>query len=111
MISSMPVKALFISLILGATCNASAGVELICKGQGPRSAHRPVAVDCNDRRAFIDMLGGAWMTLRKNQIGGQLENLCWEAYKDAKGLHPSISFNGISDSFLARCNMGLAYIQ
>jgi hypothetical protein len=65
----------------------------------------------NDRKEFVEALSHAWQTLRKNYIGGTAENLCWEAYNDAKDIHPTISFSNISDSFLMRCNMGLAYIK
>ena len=68
-------------------------------------------MNCSDRKDFVETLGAAWRTLRKNSIGGTTEDLCWEAYKDAKDMHPSISFDNISDSFLMRCNMGLAYVK
>ena len=68
-------------------------------------------VKCNNRKEFVETLRAAWMTLRKNSIGGTTEDLCWEAYKDARDMHPSISFENISDSFLMRCNMGLAYVN
>jgi len=93
------------------TLNAQAGYELVCKGESARSNHKLINVDCSNRKSFIDMLGAAWMELRRNNIGGGLENMCWEAYNQAKGLHPSISFEGISDSFLIRCNMGLKYVN
>ena len=91
--------------------NSFAGVELVCKGRQPQSNNRPVYVNCSDRKEFVETLGAAWRTLRKNYIGGITEDLCWEAYNDAKDIHPSISFNNISDSFLMRCNMGLAYVK
>jgi hypothetical protein len=88
-----------------------AGLELVCKGRQPQSNHKAVYVNCSDRKEFVETLGSAWRTLRKNYIGGTTEDLCWEAYNDAKDIHPSISFNNISDSFLMRCNMGLAYVK
>ena len=91
--------------------NVHAGYELICKGRQARSSHKPVAVDCANRKDFIEKLGMGWRTLRKESIGGSMENMCWEAYSQAKDMHPSISFENISDSFLVRCNMGLAYVQ
>lgn len=88
-----------------------AGEELVCRGRQPQSNNRPVYVNCSDRKEFVETLGAAWRTLRKNYIGGTTEDLCWGAYNDAKDMHPSISFNNISDSFLMRCNMGLAYVK
>ncbi len=59
----------------------------------------------------METLGAAWHELRNNSIGGHLEEMCWEAYNQAKDMHPSISFQDISDSFLIRCNMGLEYVN
>jgi len=99
----------FISVVL--TSNAYAGVELVCKGRQATSNNKTVYVNCSDRKAFVDTLGSAWHTIRKNSIGGHLENMCWEAYQQAKDMHPSISFENISDGFLMRCNMGLGYVN
>jgi hypothetical protein len=90
---------------------AFAGYELVCKGRQARSNHKPVLVDCANRKDFVEKLGMGWRTLRRESIGGSMENLCWEAYNQARDMHPSISFDNISDSFLMRCNMGLAYVQ
>lgn len=105
-----------INFLLICTCllipNLSfAGMELVCKGQQPHTNNKVIYVNCSNRKEFIENLGAAWQTLRKNYIGGTTEDLCWEAYRDAKDMHPSISFDNISDSFLMRCNMGLAYIK
>ena len=106
------------SLLLSAVCTcvtfllsgtAFAGFELVCKGSRPQTNNQTVFVDCNNRKEFIDMLGSAWQTLRDNSIGGTMEDLCWQAYSDAKDMHPSIRFENISDAFLGRCNMGLEY--
>ena len=91
--------------------SAHAGLELVCKGGQQSSQHKTVYVDCENRKAFIDMLGAAWQELRKNSIGGSMEDMCWQAYNQAKDMHPSISFSNISGSFLVRCNMGLAYVK
>jgi hypothetical protein len=99
------------SLLLAFAINANAGIELVCKGDNPTSPHRIVYVNCEDRKAFIDMLGAAWQTLRRNNIRGVFEDMCWKAYNQARNLHPSISFEGISESFLMRCNMGLEYVD
>jgi hypothetical protein len=88
---------------------AFAGFELVCKGGRAQTSNQAIFVDCSNRKEFVDMLGSAWQTLRDNSIGGTMENLCWEAYSQAKDMHPSISFDNISDAFLARCNMGLEY--
>ena len=105
------VKKLLILSALVCVTSAHAGIELVCKGGQPRSNHKPIYVDCENRKAFIDMLGAAWRELRKNNIGGSMEDMCWQSYNQAKELHPSISFSNISDSFLMRCNMGLAYVN
>ena len=86
-------------------------MEVVCKGHQPQSNNKPIYVNCSDRKEFVETLGAAWRTLRKNSIGGTTEDLCWEAYRDAKDMHPSISFDNISESFLMRCNMGLAYVK
>jgi hypothetical protein len=91
--------------------NAHAGLELVCKGAQPKSNGKVVYINCQNRKEFVDTIGSAWRELRKNSIGGHLEDMCWEAYKQAKDMHPSISFEDISDSFLIRCNMGLEYVN
>ena len=88
---------------------ALAGFELVCKGGQARTTLQTVYVNCSNHTEFVDMLGSAWQTLRDNNVGGALEDLCWEAYSKAKDMHPSISFDGISDAFLAHCNKGLYY--
>ncbi len=99
----------FASTVFPLTSNA--GLQLVCKGHPPERHHTAVNVDCSNRKAFIDKLGSAWQTLRENAIGGSLDDMCWKAFNEAKGLHPSISFENVSDAFLARCNLGLAYIE
>lgn len=105
------LKKLFVLLSFVFVTSAHAGMELICKGGQPRSNHKTIYVDCENRKAFIDMLGAAWQELRKNSIGGSMEDMCWKAYSQAEDMHPSILFSNISDSFLVRCNMGLAYVN
>lgn len=105
------IKILFISLNFFFFLNAHAGMELICKGGQAKSNHKVVLVDCENRKAFVDTLGAAWREIRSNSIGGNVEDMCWQAFNQAKDLHPSISFSNISDSFLMRCNMGLAYVK
>ena len=87
------------------------GLEMVCQGGTPQSTRKIVYVNCTDRVAFINALGTAWNTLRKNQIGGSLEDTCFQAYDQAKNLHPSISLNGITGGFLLRCNQGLEYVK
>ena len=96
-----------ISLPLG----AQAGLELVCNGQRASYGNKAVQVDCSSRKEVVRTLKSAWLTLRQNAIGGDTENMCFEAYMDAKDLHPSIGFNGITDSFFIRCNMGLKYVD
>jgi hypothetical protein len=105
------MKKYILFFFLLSSINTYAGIELICNGRQPNSTNKPIYINCNDRKEFVETLGSAWRTLRKNYIEGATENLCWEAYKDAKDMHPSISFVNISDSFLMRCNVGLAYIK
>ncbi len=106
-LQSLSLVALSATLAFSGT--AFAGYELVCNGGQAQSSNQTVFVDCSNRKEFVDMLGSAWQTLRDNNIGGTMEDLCWQAYSDAKDLHPSISFENISDAFLARCNMGLEY--
>ena len=105
------LKYLFVLFSLAFVINAHAGIELVCKGGQARTNHKTVYVDCDNRKAFIEMLGAAWQELRKNSIGGSIEDMCWQAYNQAKDMHPSISFSRISNSFLIRCNMGLVYVN
>ena len=99
----------YLSFIFTSTY-AMAGMELVCKGRQAQSSHKAIYVDCSKRKEFVDMLGAAWRKLREEHIG-QFDNMCWEAYSQAKDIPPTISFSDISDSFLMRCNMGLAYID
>jgi len=93
------------------TASGFAAAELVCIGQQASYGRVSVEVDCSDRFAVVESLKQAWLALRQNNIGGGLEDSCWEAYNDAKDLHPSISFEGITDSFFIRCNMGLEYVE
>ena len=99
-----------LQLLIFTSTPANAGNELVCKGRQARSNHRVITVDCSKRKEFVDMLGAAWRKLREEHIG-QFENMCWEAYSQAKEIPPTISFSDISDGFLIRCNMGLAYVD
>ena len=103
------VSPILLSLLISS--NAYAGLELVCKWRQPTSNNKPVYVNCSERKEFVDALGSAWHTLRQNSIGGSMEDMCWQSYQQAKDMHPSISFSNISDSFLMRCNMGLAYVK
>lgn len=90
---------------------AFAGYELVCKGYAPQSKHQTIYVDCTNRKAVIEILGTAWSTLRKEGIGGPTEDLCWKPYNTAKDMHPSVSFNGIAQTFFMQCNMALQYVN
>ena len=107
----MKRNAQIIVLTLTISANSFAGIELVCKGHQAQSNNKAIYVNCSDRKEFVETLGSAWRTLRKSSIGGATEDLCWEAYNEAKDMHPSISFNNIFDSFLMRCNIGLAYVK
>ena len=98
-----------LSFFLSASCFAA--TELVCIGQQASYGRTSVEVDCSNRFAVVESLKRAWLTLRQNNIGGTLEDMCWDAFNDAKDLHPSISFEGITDSFFMRCNMGLEYVE
>ena len=70
-----------------------AGLELVCKGRQVQTNNKIIYVNCSNRKEFIETLGAAWQTLRKNYIGGTTEDLCWEAYKNAKvPEHTMVSF-------------------
>ena len=89
-----------------------AGLELVCEGYRQQTNHKPVRVDCSNRKSVVDMLGAAWQELRGNGIGGSLEDMCWDSYQDARKLHPAIGMRpDIATTFFARCNMGLGYLQ
>jgi hypothetical protein len=93
------------------TSSCFAAAELVCVGQQVKYGRTGIEVNCDDRFAVVESLKQAWFTLRRNNIGGTLEDMCWDAFNDAKDLHPSISFAGITDSFFVRCNMGLEYVK
>lgn len=106
------LKNSFVLLFLVASqASAFAGVELVCKGMSAQSNNKPKMVNCSDRQEVISALGSAWQTLRKQQIGGSTEDMCWEPYKRAKEMHPSISFDNIAPTFFMQCNMALQYIK
>ena len=93
------------------TASCFGAIELVCSGQEASYGRTRSEVDCSTRFAVVESLKQAWFTLRQNNIGGSLEDMCWDAYNDAKDLHPSISCEGITDSFFIRCNMGLEYVE
>ena len=110
LINNLAIAAIAIINIM-LSFNAFAGVELVCKGMSPQSSNKPIVVDCSDRQAVVQSLGSAWRTLRAQSIGGATENLCWEPFKRAEAIHPSISFTNIAPTFFAQCNMALQYIK
>jgi hypothetical protein len=97
--------------ILLISSTATAGYELVCKGAAPTSANKAVIVDCTDRIKVIDTLGAAWKEVRANRIGGSTEDMCWKPYQKAKSIHPSISMDGIAQTFFMQCNMALQYVK
>lgn len=98
-------------LLYLSTASCFGATELVCSGQEASAGKTRLEVDCSTRFVVVESLKQAWLTLRQNNIGGSLEDMCWDAYNDAKDLHPSISFAGITDSFFIRCNMGLEYVE
>ena len=105
------MKNLLGVLLYLSTASCFGATELVCSGQEASDEKTRIGVDCSNRFVVVESLKQAWFTLRQNNIGGSLEDMCWDAYNDAKGLHPSISFEGITDSFFIRCNMGLEYVE
>lgn len=105
-------KVLLILLLASTSVSNVYSYELVCKGHRPQMRNQtPIYVNCANRKEVIDKLGAAWKTLRKEGIGGSTEDLCWKPYKQAKELHPSISFEGIAPTFFMQCNMALQYVK
>lgn len=98
-------KGLLFSLFIFVSSSSFAGVELVCKGQQPRSNRQPVEIDCNDRQAVLDILLVSERNIKK--FKPQWEGLCWEAYKSAKEVHPSMSMAGYASAFFEQCNHAL----
>ncbi|MDA0361052.1 MAG: hypothetical protein O3A69_08270 [Proteobacteria bacterium] len=107
----MNIKFLVGLLFYCFTANCFSATELVCVGQQANYGRASIEVDCSNRFAVVESLKRAWLALRQQNIGGSLEDMCWDAYNQAKDIHPSISFEGITDSFFMRCNMGLEYIE
>ena len=106
------MKNILFTLTLLFFSHSAFAIELICKGgQSQMQNQRPLYIDCSNRKEVIDILGAAWQELRKQGIGGNTEDLCWDPYQRAKGLHPSIPFDGIAQTFFMQCNMALQYIK
>ena len=92
--------------------HAHSRIELVCADAVMQDSQMQIKVDCNNRQRLIARLKQSWLAIRRNSIGGTLENLCWEAYNQARDLHPAVSMNsGIAYSFLTRCNLGLQYVK
>ncbi len=111
MFKNLNIKNLLGVLLYLYTASCFGATELVCSGQQVSYGRTSIDVDCSNRFAVVESLKQAWFRLRQNNIGGSLEDMCWDAYNDAKDLHPSISFEGITDSFFIRCNMGLEYVE
>jgi hypothetical protein len=108
--NSMKKNSLIFFLFL--FMSSSNAIELVCKGQQQRDRNqRAVMVDCSNRKEVIEYLESSWLLLRRERIGGQMEEMCWKPYQQAEGIHPSISFNSIASTFFAQCNMGLSFIK
>lgn len=91
--------------------NSYAGIELVCQGGQAQSQGKIFTIDCSNHEEFVKALGGAWQLLQKNSIEEYKQNLCWEAYSDAKETDPSMSFVYSSNAYLARCNPGLESVN
>ena len=87
-------------------------LELLCYGEKPRlQTQKQIFVNCSNRKEVIDILGWGWQKLRQQGIAGVTEDMCYKPYIRAKELHPSISFDGVAQTFLMECNMGLQYLK
>jgi hypothetical protein len=105
-------KTIFLAGLMIVICSNAQSVELVCKGEQQRNPNqRPVMVDCSDRKAVIDMLGISWKALRKEGIGGSMEDMCWNPFNKAKEIHPSIDMRGIAPTFFMQCNIALEYVK
>ncbi len=72
---------------------------------------RPIYVNCENRKSVVDALEGAWLLLRRERIGGQMEDLCWEPFRKANDMYPGIPMDGIAPAFFAQCNIALEYVK
>ena len=72
---------------------------------------KQIFVNCANRKEVVDILGWGWQKLRQQGIAGVTEDMCYKPYIRAKELHPSISFDGVAQTFLMECNMGLQYLK
>ena len=87
-------------------------LELLCSGEQSRLQNqKQIFVNCSNRKEVIDILGWGWQKLRQQGIAGVTEDMCYKPYIRAKELHPSISFDGVAQTFLMECNMGLQYLK
>ena len=106
------MKKISLAIFLYLFAFSANSIELVCKGQQQRDGNqRAIMVDCADRKEVIEYLESAWRLLRKERIGGQMEDMCWKPFQQAEKMHPSIPFSGIAPTFFAQCNMGLAYVK
>lgn len=110
--SEIFMKTILLSASLLGCMSAAHAVELVCKGYQPQgNQQRTIYIDCTNRKAVIDALGGAWRTLRQERIRGTTEDMCWKPYKRAEELHPSIPFDNIATTFFMECNMALQFVK
>ena len=87
-------------------------LELLCNGEKPRLQNqKQIFVNCSNRKEVIDILGWGWQKLREQGIAGVTEDKYQKPYNRAKELHPSITFDGIAQTFLMECNMALQYVK
>lgn len=103
-----------LALLVLILTNSVTAAELVCEGFPPKdSSQRLIFIDCDSRKEVVDILRSAWMTLRREGIGGYSEDLCWQPYETAREIHPSVNMGstGLARSFLDQCNMSLKYIK
>lgn len=101
---------IFFVLTLSVT-NAFA-VQLVCKGQQSHMQNqRIIFVDCTSRVEVIDILEAAWGELRKQRIGGTMEDLCWKPYQKAIETPPFIPPQQIATNAFMSCNIALQHIK
>lgn len=104
-------KLSLMTLVLSQFTNAHA-FELVCRGdERMNPQQRPLYVNCESRKSVVDALEGAWMLLRRERIGGKMEDLCWEPFRKANDMYPGIPMSGIAPAFFAQCNIALENVN
>ena len=107
------MKNIFLAIIINIIFNfSSSALELVCNGAQQRNlSQKPINVNCANRKDVVEALEFAWMTLRKERIGGSTEDMCWKPYQRAMEMPPSIPFAQVAPTFFVQCNMALQHVQ